>query len=577
MARAVKLLSEQTEIDDFVIESIKMNRTFANSALQQAGNSYTGTLVSTLLLSTLLALIGVVCGVMIGTGEAIIPLALVFAMAGVVIVFFPHPLFWGTVLLGLVVSGLTRLYLPGLQEIRWLLVPTSMALIVHGLVSPRKDQSIQFPLFLWFSIAFILVLCFSSVINSVPTKISALGIKGYLQVWGLMFGLALIPFGRQTTDTLLKVMLIVAFVQIPLALHQFFVLVPQRVGLGDGIVPVDVVAGSFGAKKFGGGENSVLSAYLVISIAFLVAFWRNGVLKTWLFLFGAATLFLPIILTESKIAVFYLLAAFLTLAWSFRLGRPARVIGMTAGFIALIFVMIAALIAFAPKANQVRSVSDLIEYTWNYNVRSDTSYGGRLSRAGAYRYWAENHGFDRPVSTLIGNGAGVTRKETPSQVLANHSLFDMELEVGRTGATAILWETGIIGLFFVVGMFVSALMTAGRLAKRYRDDPATSAIFTGIQAGVVILFISFFDKSYFVFQIGYQSIFALIFGYLAWWTRYDALASATPAKDNSRALVKVANQAQAEHPHGHDDGDIDDYEYDDDHDFDPDPGAGSRA
>lgn len=554
-----------------------MDCAFLKSPSVQSGYSYNTTLVSTLLLSTLLAIVGVVCGVMIGTGETIIPLGIVFALAGMAIVFFPHPLFWGTVTLGLVVAGLTRLYLPGLQEVRWLLVPASMALIVHGMVSRKQDETVQFPLFLWFGIAFMLVLCFSSVINSVPTKISALGIKGYLQVWGLMFGLALIPFGRQTTDRLLILLLAVAFLQIPLALHQFLFLVPQRVGLGDGIVAVDVVAGSFGAKKFGGGENSVLSAYLVITIAFLAALWRNGALKTWMFLFAAIPLFVPIILTESKIALIYLMTAFLVLAWSFKLGKPSRVFGMTIGFAVLFVVMITALIAFAPKANQVRSLSDLIEYTWNYNVRSDTSYGGRLSRAGAYRYWAEQHGIERPVSTLIGNGAGVTRKETPSQVLASDSLFDMELEVGRTGATGVLWETGLIGLIFVLGMFLSALSLAARLARKYQSDPKVSATFTGIQIGIVVLLISFFDKSYFVFQIGYQSIFALVFGYLAWWTRQDALLSV--AKDNSRALVPVAGRSGA----AYDEAEYDDPDYEDDtgsdlneNDGNTEPSAGHR-
>jgi|GEM_PF-829170 len=536
-----------------------MDRTFRNPRLTQLGSTYTGTMVMTVLLAALLALIGVVCGILIGTGETVIPLAMVFALVGMCVVFFPKPLFWGTVIIGLVVAGFTRLYVPPLQEIRWLLVPMSMALIVHGLVSTKDGESVQFPAFLWFAIAFIIVLCLTSVINSVPTKISALGIKGYLQVWGLMFGLALIPFHRTTTNTLLKLALLIAFIQIPIAAHQFFVLVPQRFGLGDGIVPVDVVAGTFGAHKFGGGENSVLSAYMVMSIAFLAALWRNGAMKTWLFVLAVLPLFWPIIVTESKIALIYLIVAFVLLSWSFRLGKPSRVIGLTGGFVILVVIMVSALIAFAPKANQVRSLSDLIEYTWNYNVRSDTAFGGRLSRAGSYRYWADEHGLKAPVSTLIGNGAGVTRKETRSPVLSTESLFDMELEVGRTGATAVLWEAGIIGLIFVIGMFLSALRLAGRLARRYREDPAASAIFTGVQVGIGVLLVSFFDKSYFAFQIGYQCIFALLFGYLAWAARFDTghLDSLSSSRvDNSRALVPAISNDQT-------DDDIYEDEYDD--------------
>jgi len=60
--------------------------------------------------------------------------------------------------------------------------------------------------------------------------------------------------------------------------------------------------------------------------------------------------------------------------------------------------------------------------------------------------------------------------------------------------------------------------------------------------------VSFFDKSYFAFQIGYQSIFALLFGYLAWATRFEsefAGADKSTGIDRSHALVPVRSTDQA--------------------------------
>ena len=47
-----------------------------------------------------------------------------------------------------------------------------------------------------------------------------------------------------------------------------------------GLVPVDIIAGTFGGELFGGGNNAEMATFLIIVLAFLLSRWRSGLLPT---------------------------------------------------------------------------------------------------------------------------------------------------------------------------------------------------------------------------------------------------------------------------------------------------------
>ena len=78
-------------------------------------------------------------------------------------------------------------------------------------------------------------------------------------------------------------------------------------GYGEGIVPYDIVAGTFGASEFGGGANAVLSAFMLIVVAVLLALWNNKALSTAKLAVLALPLMVPIFVNESKVSLLYLM------------------------------------------------------------------------------------------------------------------------------------------------------------------------------------------------------------------------------------------------------------------------------
>ena len=72
---------------------------------------------------------------------------------------------------------------------------------------------------------------------------------------------------------------------------------------------------------------------------------------------------------------------------------------------------------------------------------------------------------------------------------------------------------------------------AGRLARRHAASAYKSGLFQGLQASVAIFALSLIHKSFFTFQLGYQVMLFLIFGYLIYASKHmavDEIADAPP-------------------------------------------------
>jgi hypothetical protein len=325
----------------------------------------------------------------------------------------------------------------------------------------------------------------------------------------------MIPWPRRLIDFLPKAMLYIAFLQLPFVLHQYFFLVPRRIGYGDGIVPYDIVAGTFGASEFGGGANAVLSAYLLIAVAILLALWNNHALSLTRFICLGLPLMAPIFVNESKVSILYLLIIACVIFKNEIMLRPARAI-LSGAFMAMVLggLMIAYAAYYADEAD---SSGGLISATIEQNFGAEVGHGEfYLNRGTAMLYWFEEHSITDPLHALIGHGPRATR-EGGSGIDAGATLASRRypgMGIGLTGASALLWETGLVGFSLVLAMFWNAFRTAGVLRERYQSDPQKAGIFSGLQAGVAILALSLFHKSFFVFDIGYQTIIMLLFGYL---------------------------------------------------------------
>ncbi|BFM05568.1 hypothetical protein [Halioxenophilus aromaticivorans] len=470
------------------------------------------------------AFAGLLAGFVVATSNFAL-VALLGAMAcGSVIALYPVAIFWVTLLVSFVLSGLAQLYYPQLELIRWAVLPLGFLLLGYIFVqslaaNPNLEVRRQ-------PNALVFLLCTFLIVNMLPWFLNPLsfsdffvGFKGYFQMWGFMFGMCLLAWDQKMMrDTLPKAIFVLALIQIPFALHQYVFIAPLREhGVEKGVVPLDIVTGTFGGQKLGGGANAVLAVFLLAVWACVLGVWKKQRLNTFWLVLISAGLLLPVMINEAKVSIIYAVVVFFVI---FRKGVFQN-IGRFLTVTALVFAMVAALfstyISHAP-AGAASSWTGLITYTIEYNINKQEETDGKLTRGASINLWFDRHG--DMAHTLLGYGVGTSRVEKHNHLARAIGIKEpQDTGVGKLGAIAVLWESGLIGFLIISSAFGVAFYYACQLEKTYSRDGWLSGIFVGLQGAIVILYISMWHKNFFILHIGYQAIYTTLFGFLIYWRK----------------------------------------------------------
>jgi hypothetical protein len=226
-----------------------------------------------------------------------------------------------------------------------------------------------------------------------------------------------------------------------------------------------------------------------------------------------------VFINEAKISAVYLPVIFISLFYRDIIQRPGRFVLVAMGGAGVIAALLTALTLLHPTG-KLQTWSDLFEFVYEGQTATLSERQGRgadLSRWTSLKFWVEENATSNPVYVLVGHGPGASRVEDRGLDLAE-TLAEKKyrgLNIGYTAVSSLLWDTGILGLVAIVGMFYSAYRAAGRLASGYAGhDEFRAGVFEGMRAGVLILAISLLHKDFFVFHIPYQTLLLLMFGYL---------------------------------------------------------------
>jgi hypothetical protein len=446
-------------------------------------------------------------------------------IAAVTFAFSRRALLWLTLISALVVTGVVQLYLPDLRYVKILVPLTAGMLFVHGLMDafshPQERKGHRSSAIVFWAYAFFAIALISMVLNWDGFGLATLGLKSYFQVWIFFFALLLAHWTAQDFARLPQAFLWLALLQLPFVLHQYLVLAPLRVGLADDIIPVDIVAGTFGATLFGGGANAVLAAFIFIVIACLLGLWKYGVLsKTKVILFSVPIM-APVLFNEAKISAVYLPLIFLVLFYKDIVQKPLRFL-LLGGALFAVFALIMTALTLSHPSGNLRTWSDLISLTFEKQTTSLSERKGEwgeLTRWTSLTFWAEENIAGNPFKLLIGHGPGASRVQDSEDGLGLASTLAETryrgLRIGVTGISALLWDTGVLGLAAMLGLFYAAYRTAGKLASEYAGiDKFRAGIFDGLRAGIAVLVVSLAHKDFIAFHIPYQTLILFIFGYL---------------------------------------------------------------
>ncbi|MCG8426925.1 MAG: hypothetical protein MI754_06175 [Chromatiales bacterium] len=465
----------------------------------------------------------VVAGYGVANGNLILGAVPVALACVLLLSIYPTLILWLTLAVGLVAAGLAKLYFPALAEIRWLVIPLGALLVLHVLIGffasnwERAGRSTMPPILGWGG-AVVAVALLATLVNTPEPLQLARGLKGYFQMWGVLLALALLVWPNQLMRRQLpRALLVVALLQLPFVLHQYLVLVPQRAVLEvKGLVPFDVIAGTFGAQQLGGGANAMLAIFMFVVLAGLTGLWQTKVLSgKWLVLLGVLLL-APMFVNGAKVSLVFALTLFLVMFGKDVVARPGR-FAMIASVVTVTLVAMLFVYSVGIDNRRVENWSGVVADIYQRNVEADQENRGTFTRGGALRYWGEQHIPADPFGALLGHGLYESRHSDGGVDLWDVS--DPSLGIKNTAVSAILWDTGLLGLATVFGLIISAYLTAGRLAHYYRYDPWMAGLFLGVKAAMVIIFVSLWAKSYFGYHIAYQTMLVVLLGWLAYWDR----------------------------------------------------------
>jgi len=474
-----------------------------------------------ILVAATLAIAG---GYLAGNGNVALVIVTAGCVVGALLLLRPAVALWFVIVGGLVVTGLTQLYLPEFQFIRWAFAVFSWALgaiaILRSLIAKPGSRNAKLPSVCGWMLAFAGIAAVSSALNFSNTQTLLFGVKGYFQVWGLFIAILFMRWPEQVIDRLPRLLVGIALIQLPFVLHQYLFLVPARIGIGNSVVAEDVVSGTLGATVTGGGANAVLSLVLVIATAVLLAKFKRRLISGPRLCLYLAILMLPIVLNSNKIALVYLLLVYLMLFSGEILKAPLRAI-----FVAGLFGVILAMVSWSylkmaernePGLDWKAFVTEAIEK----NLRESNGYGDyQLNRFTSLTFWVAKHRHADWDKILLGHGVAASR-EAEGGTLSPATLAQRVypgVGIGLTTVSAILWDTGVIGLACWLALLGSAWRAAGRLARHYDAIPARAAALRGFQVAIPIMFISFFHKSFLTFHLPYQMLLILVLAYVGYW------------------------------------------------------------
>ncbi len=461
-------------------------------------------------------LVAMLFGLFAVTANPIIISLAIAVIAGSILLAKPAWIVWLTLLLGLLVVGILPLHFDFIaSKVAWGVSLLGFFLMfiafLGSATSPRKLKDT--PVFIWAVLGFLVYALLNSFIQWHSTGEFLGGFKRYFQMWGLLFALCWLTFDEKDIHRWRVFFLITALLQLPFALYELIVFVPQLRSTW-GMAAVDVVAGTFGANMDGGGASGEMALFLIIMLAFLLTRRIEKLLSVPRLILLIPFLLAPLLLGETKSVVIMLPLMFFIL---YRHEMFVRFHYWLMGFVIVVCLSVA--VGYYYLGLSDRSIEKQLEDTIDYNLK-ERGYGSKqyLNRTTVITFWFEQQGAHAPVSFMFGNGLG---SSNPAGHIAKRYPGS---GIGLTAASTLLWEMGLFGF----GLFIAILVFAWRCALRLQQEsmvPLVRADARAIQAALALFAFLLFYRVSLLELPSMQVVFSALLGYLAWLHRRHLLLS----------------------------------------------------
>ncbi len=430
-------------------------------------------------------------------------------------------IFWATFL----ITGPSAYFLR-FTQLQWLTVLMGAALLLPVLLNlfHRKFSILLTPItshIFWPGI-FLFLVVFSTVINDPQFADFVNASRHYFFMWPIMLVFMFGLVSQEMQVQLWKALMIVAVLQLPMALYQYFFVAQTRSRLN--APSWDAVIGTFQGSSVGGGDSAAMAIMLLIAMLTAIALWRadklHGAWMAIVVLTGLATL----ALAEVKAAVMLLPVVIGLYYYKELLQRPIESIVVMTGALLLvggIFIVYEKL-----------HYGDVPIYTLNTKLPTSTyervmralspeaesGGGSQLGRVNhLVNWWDINVKSGDLKHSLFGYGMGATHA---SKIGVGELASRYSYVMNKSSTIVLLWETGILGHFAFLLVLLSGSRISGRVAKN-EAVPEIHRVFLRVGAvGLLLLAVTMLYKEFHFYSNPIQFLMMFMLGQAAYWSRF---------------------------------------------------------
>ena len=430
-------------------------------------------------------------------------------VGGTFLLAIPKKTIFLVIALGLATPALLDMVGHGFHRMLWAVSMMALLLWVPALLNlfsfnPQYKKHI--PLFIWLLLVFVIYALVVTVSQLYSMLELFSGFKRYFQAFGLLLALVTLANTKNDFDFWLKLLLVIALLQLPFAIFERFILVPLRVSVGG--QATDIVAGTMGANLEGGSPNAIMVTFVLIAFAFVFSRWKAGLIETSRAGLLVAILLLPLALGETKVVIVMLPLLALVLLRKDIMLQPTKYIPVYG----LILVMTMALAYLYVNVMLESTFDKAITGILRYNVQ-DVGYGKMLlNRTTVMTFWAKFHGLQDPISFLFGHGLGSSYGDgfDAGHIARLYPNYGINL----TTISTLLWDLGIVGLCMYVSIYLVAWVQISQV-WRNTSSAQVKADCIALQAGIALtLFFTIYSDSQ-VNLLVHEIIIAVLLGYAA--------------------------------------------------------------
>jgi hypothetical protein len=478
-------------------------------------------------------------GAVIAAGNLVTIALVVGGMLGLLLLGLPGVAL-GVVLLGtLVLSGPLVFFVPALDKLPWLFSILGFLLVGCGAIHAalvRRPHDGPLPIFVVVAIAYFAYTALSAVWYDGPTGDAVSGIKRYLQFWGVLFVLSMVPFSEQAIRRLVVALLVLSVLQTPLAIYQRLFVVPNLP-----ILTMDAVAGFFEVGQAGMGAVGVLAYFLIAAIGAWIAVFRERAIQFPGLLVALAVVAVPLLIGEINVMFVWIPLVLLAVYADQVRSRPLAFV--TGGVL-----LLGALVAFGSLylvlqqlgpvgVSPTERLQAIIDYnfgTVGYSSATD------LNRSTVYAYWARHHGLSSPLETMFGHGVGASYGA--EGVTTPLNLLHAGRSLGLVSASSVLWDLGVVGLVLFVSIYVLAAIRCYRLT-RIADPGFDRGLARALFGAVLLLGSTLVYNNAMVLFASQEVLGCVVLGLIAWLDRrYTGRERAAAMQVGGRAVPPAASQ-----------------------------------